>query len=122
MKRRAFAHDYTMLGIYHITIRVNGELGHPLGSVAGNAAAVDGAADAPHTILTPVGQMVERELLTSIHAHYPMVSVQEYVIMPEHLHALVIVQDRIVSGRGKILPLGQVIAGFKKGATGCIGK
>ena len=103
--------------MYHITIHVADGLGQPLGKVTGNLSAPDGTADAPHTALTPIGQMVEHELLHTIHAFYPMVTIQDYVIMPEHLHALMVVQDRILSRNGKVLTIGQVIAGFKQGCN-----
>ena len=117
MTRRAAAHDYTLPGIYHITLHVADGLGQPLGTVVGNLSAPDGSADAPRTALSPVGQMVEHELLHAIHAHYAMVTIQDYVIMPEHLHFLAIVQDRIVSKNGKIQPLGHVLSGFKQGCN-----
>ena len=117
MTRRAVAHDYTRTGIYHITLHVADGLWQPLGDVAGDAMALDGTPDAPRVDMTPVGQMVERELLHSIHEHYPMVIVDTYIIMPDHLHFILEVQDRIISKNGKLLPLGQVIAGFKKGCN-----
>lgn len=117
MTWRASAHDYTRAGVYHITIHVADGLGHPLGKVVGNLTAPDGTPDAPHTALTPIGQMVEHELLHTIHAYYPMTVVDTYTIMPEHLHFILVVQDRIVSQHGKIQSLGQVIAGFKKGCN-----
>ena len=66
--------------------------------------------------LTSVGAAIEHELLTAITAHYPMVTVDTYVIMPEHIHVILIVRDPIVSKNGHPTHLGQVIAGFK---TGC---
>ena len=117
MTRRAAAHDYTLPGIYHITLHVADGLGQPLGTVVGDLSAPDGSADAPRTALSPVGQMVEHELLHAIHAHYAMVTIQDYVIMPEHLHFLAIVQDRIVSKNGTIQPLGHVLSGFKQGCN-----
>ena len=117
MTRRAAAHDYTRPGIYHITLHVAEALGQPLGTVMGNLDAPDSSPDAPRTVLTPIGQMVEQQLLTAIHGHYSMISIQDYVIMPEHLHFLAEVQDFIISKNGKRLPLGQVIAGFKKGCN-----
>lgn len=117
LTQRALAHDYTRAGVYHITIHVADGLGQPLGKVTGNLSAPDGTADAPHTALTPIGQMVEHELLHTIHAFYPMVTIQDYVIMPEHLHALMVVQDRILSRNGNVRPIGQVISGFKQGCN-----
>ena len=117
MNRRSAAHDYTRSGIYHVTLHVADGLGQVLGTVLGSLSAPDGSADAPHTALSPIGQMVEQELTTSIHAHYPMVTVQDYVVMPEHLHFIVVVQGNLLSKHGKTMPLGQVIAGFKKGCN-----
>jgi hypothetical protein len=117
MTWRAAAHDYTRAGVYHITIRVADGLGQVLGKVAGDLSAPDGTPNAPHTALTPIGQMVEHELLHTIHALYPMIVVDTYTIMPEHLHFILDVQDEILSQRGKVQSLGQVIAGFKKGCN-----
>lgn len=117
MTRRAAAHDYSRTGIYHITLHVADGLGQVLGAIVGSLSAPDGCADAPHTALSPVGQMVEHELLTAIHAHYPMVTIQDYVIMPDHLHCLVAVEDRIISKNGTVRALGDVITGFKVGCN-----
>ena len=117
MTRRAAAHDYTRPGVYHITLHVADSLGQPFGAVVGDLSAPDGSANAPHVALSPVGQVVEHELLTAIHERYPMIHVQDYVVMPEHLHFLVEVTGIIISRNGKTMPLGQVIAGFKKGCN-----
>ena len=67
--------------------------------------------------LSAVGRMVQEELLGSISRHYPMLEVMEYVIMPEHLHFIVVVKRRIVNRQGRAAHLGQVIAGFKLGCN-----
>lgn len=117
MTRRAIAHDYTRAGLYHITLHVAEGMGRPFGEVTGDPQAAEGSADAPRVELTPIGQMVEHELLATIRAHYPMVEVQDHVVMPEHLHFLLAVTGGLVSRQGKRVPLGQVIAGFKKGCN-----
>ena len=117
MTRRAAAHDYSRPGLYHITMHVAEVLGQPLGAVVGDLSVPDGSADAPRTALSPIGQLVEQELLHSIHAHYPMAAVQDYVVMPDHLHFILAVQNKLVSKNGKTMTLGQVIAGFKKGCN-----
>lgn len=117
MNRRSTTHDYSLPGIYHITIRVEKSLHQPLGHVTGSLDAPDGTPDAPHVELTPVGEMVRHELQHGITAHYPMLAVQDYIIMPEHLHFLLVVQDKILSRNGKTLPVGQAIAGFKLGCN-----
>lgn len=117
MTRRAAAHDYTRPGIYHITMHVADCLGQPLGAVVGDLNAPDGSANAPRVALSAAGKMVEHELLTAITSRYPMIIIQDYVIMPEHLHFIAVVQKPIISQNGKHQPLGQIIAGFKKGCN-----
>lgn len=117
MTRRAAAHDYSRPGIYHITLHVAEGMGSPLGTVVGDPRAAAGTPEAPRVDLSPIGQRVEHELLTALSAHYPMVEVQDHIVMPDHLHALLVVKSVIMSRNGKRLPLGQVIAGFKKGCN-----
>lgn len=117
MTRRATAHDYSRPGTYHITLHVAEGWDSILGTVVGDPMAADGTPEAPRVGLSPVGQMVEHELLTAIHTRYPMVYVQDHIVMPDHLHALVRVTEPLVSASGKSTHLGQVIAGFKKGCN-----
>lgn len=111
MARRSAAHDYSRPGIYHVTLHVAEGMGQPLGAVESRE---DGTVGVK---LTAVGAAVERELLTAITAHYPMVAVDAYVVMPEHLHFILMVSGNIVSRNGRATHLGQVIAGFKKGCN-----
>ena len=117
MKRRSAAHDYSRSGIYHVTMSVARALRQPLGRMAGQLDKPDGDSDAPHVELSAVGRMVEEELLTSICRYYPMLEVQDYVIMPEHLHFLLVAHSNVVSQHGKSTHLGHVIAGFKQGCN-----
>ena len=55
--------------------------------------------------------------MNSIHSHYPMIEVHDHVVMPDHLHFIVVVKRNIVSANGRETHLGQVIAGFKKGCN-----
>ena len=117
MKRRSQAHDYSFMGVYHITINVARGLKQPLGRIGGQLCKPDGDSDAPHVDLSPVGRMVEEELRESIHRFYPMLEVQAYVVMPEHLHFLLVAHSDVVSQSGKLTHLGHVIAGFKYGCN-----
>ena len=117
MKRRSNSHDYSLYGTYHITISVADELRQPFGRIAGRLDRPDGDEEAPHVELSPIGRMVEEELRVSIHRYYPMLEVQEYVIMPEHMHFLLVAKSRVVSQSGKPTHLGHVIAGFKLGCN-----
>ena len=109
--------NYCWPGIYHITISVLERRQQPLGRIIGDASKPDGDPLAPRVLLSEVGKMVEHELLQSICAHYPMVEVQDYVVMPDHLHFIVNVHRTIISSNGRETHLGQVIAGFKKGCN-----
>ena len=115
MDRRSFIHDYSRHGIYHVTVKA--AAGEPFGRLEGNPLAPAGSAGAAHVVLSPAGRLVEQELLHSIHAHYPMVTVDSYVIMPDHLHFIAVVSAPIVSANGRRTHLGQVVAGFKKGCN-----
>ena len=117
MKRRCRAHDYSWKGCYHITISVAKGLHQPLGRMAGRLDKPDSDNDGPHVELTPIGRMVEQELRESIHRYYPMLEVVEYVVMPEHLHFLLVAHSNVVSQSGKATHLGHVIAGFKLGCN-----
>lgn len=117
MKRRSFAHNYSRPGYYHITISANNAYRQPFGFIAGQLDKADGDADAPHVVLSAVGQMVEEELLTSISLHYPMIEVLDHIVMPEHLHFILDVRGRVASKSGRSTHLGRVIAGFKYGCN-----
>jgi len=117
MGRRSDWKDYSLPGIYHITMRVDDEQVRPFGQVVGSLEAPAGSAEAPHVALTAVGEMVRHELQHAITAHYPMVEVQEHIVMPEHLHFIVQVHAAITSKSGRATHLGQVIAGFKAGCN-----
>ena len=120
MQRRMVTHNYALPGIYHITLHVAEGLSQSLqslGQVEGSLEQPDNTPGGPHVMLTPIGKMVREELITSITAHYPMVVIDAFIIMPEHLHVLFIVKEPIVSCNGRPTHLGQVIAGFKKGCN-----
>jgi len=117
MQRRMATHDYALPGFYHITLHVAKGMGQPLGQIQGSLEQTDDSPNAPHVAMPPVGNMVREELLTSITEHYKMISVDTYVIMPEHVHVLLKVTAPIVSSTGHPTHLGQVIAGFKKGCN-----
>lgn len=117
MKRRNHLHDYSRRGYYHITINVAKTLHQPLGHIVGQLDKQDGDDDAPHVALSPIGKMVEEELRVSIQRAYSMLEVQDYVVMPEHLHFLLVAHSDVVSQSGKPTHLGHVIAGFKLGCN-----
>ncbi len=117
MDRRSKHKQYGLPGTYHVTIKVNMVYRQALGRVVGDINAADGSPQAPHVELNEAGRMVEQELTTSITAHYPMIEIQDHVVMPDHVHCIVVVHRDIFSKNGVATHLGQVIAGFKKGCN-----
>ena len=105
MKRRCDGYDYEARQMYLITITVEGR--RPLlGRVVGNPEAEEGAQDAPHIELSPLGKEVEREWM-AIPLYHPEVKVLALQIMPDHLHSILFVKERMPQH------LGHIIKGFK---------
>jgi hypothetical protein len=117
MQRRSPGNNYTHPGIYHITITISDRKAQSLGRVIGDVQYPDGHPNAPRVELTAIGKMVEYELLHSISYHYPFIEVQDYIIMPEHMHFILNVKNSIISKNGRMTHLGQIIAGFKNGCN-----
>lgn len=107
MKRRSDFNDYTDRGIYMITMAIEGR--RPLlGRMEGNPDANEGS-DKPHVVLTELGRRV-RECWMMIPRFYPQIEVMRLCLMPDHLHGMLFVHERMERH------LGHVINGFK---TGC---
>lgn len=107
MKRRDDHHDYTGRRMYMITLEVEGR--RPLfGRIVGNALAERGSKDEPRVELSELGKAVESEWM-GIHGHYPQIEIMAVQMMPDHMHGILFVRDRLP------VHLGQVISGFKAG-------
>ena len=107
MKRRDDGHDYTERRMYMITIEVEGR--RPLfGRLKGNPLAQDGSGDEPDIELTALGKAVRDEWL-GIPRYFPQIEVMAVQMMPDHLHGILFVKERLP------VHLGQVISGFKAG-------
>ena len=117
MQRRSPGNNYRAPGLYHITINVHDRRHQSLSKIVGDVQYPDGHPDAPRVELTAIGKMVEYELLHSITHHYPFIEIQDYVVMPEHIHFIANVKNSIISKNGRQTHLGQVMAGFKNGCN-----
>ena len=107
MKRRDDHHDYTGRRMYMITLEVEGR--RPVfGRLEGDAFAPAGSADEPRIELSPLGTAVQSEWM-GIHGYYPQIEVMAVQMMPDHLHGILFVKERLP------VHLGQVISGFKAG-------
>ena len=72
MLRRRIGHDYSSRCVYLITMTTEGR--RPLlGTLAGNADAPAGSTDAPHIVLTPLGERVRQAWLDN-ERYYPGVT------------------------------------------------
>lgn len=106
MLRRCVDNDYTARRMYMITMVTEGR--RPLfGQVMGRSEAVEPSPEAPHVELSPLGAAVA-EIWQSISSHHPEVKVVALQMMPDHLHAILFVKERMEK------PLGKVLLGVKQ--------
>ena len=78
-------------GRYHVTLNTRGEA-PTCGFVVGNAEAADGSADAPRVVLTEVGKGVDAAW-KSVHDFHPCATLEAWIVIPEHTHALIRMQQ-----------------------------
>ena len=108
MLRRCIDHDYTDRMMYMVTMVTEGR--RPLfGVLRGHSDAVPGSPDAPRVELTPLGQRVHDEWW-GIPNYYPQVEIIALQMMPDHLHGILFVKEKMDKD------LNRIIRGFK---TGC---
>ena len=101
MLRRCVDNDYTARRMYMITMVTEGR--RPLfGQVMGRSEAVETSPEAPHIELSPLGATVA-EIWQSISSHHPEVKVVALQMMPDHLHAILFVKERMEKSLGKVL-------------------
>lgn len=85
---RLAGYDYSRAGVYFLTICTKGRICclseiRPVGG---------GALDAPRVMLRPWGVIVE-EWIEECRKAYSYMSVEKYVIMPNHIHILLSLRD-----------------------------
>ena len=106
MQRRCVDNDYTARRMYMITMVTEGR--KPLfGKVIGRSDAVEPSPDVPHIELSPLGATVA-EIWQTIGNHHPEVKVVTLQMMPNHLHAILFVREKMEK------PLGKVLLGVKQ--------
>ena len=88
-------YDYSQTGGYFITFCTENRA--PL---LGNIVVGGGVLDAPQVELTEYGRITEK-YIQNISVAYPHISVENYVIMPNHVHLLLVVGD---GGQGAARP------------------
>ena len=85
--------DYSTPGAYFITLCTQ-DRKNLLGKVVGG-----GALDAPQVALSPIGIIADKYIRSS--SAIPGVTVDKYIIMPNHIHMLLFVSDTSSSGTSK---------------------
>jgi len=106
MKRRCEEKDYTERGLYMVTLAIEGRRSL-LGTLEGNPDIREGE-DSPRVMLSPLGQAVARSW-QAIPQYYPQIEPIKLCIMPDHIHGILFVKEKIERH------LGHVINGFKTG-------
>ena len=104
MKRRRVGHDYQSRCIYMITLVVK-ERRPLLGSLTGNGETTPAIVEP-----SPLGQAVIQSLI-NLPKFYPQIAIWTFQLMPDHLHFIAFVKERIP------VHLGKVINGFKVGCN-----
>ncbi len=104
MKRRRVGHDYQSRCIYMITLVVK-ERRPLLGSLTGNGERTPAIVEP-----SPLGQAVIQSLI-NLPKFYPQIAIWTFQLMPDHLHFIAFVKERIP------VHLGKVINGFKVGCN-----
>ena len=106
MLRRCVGHDYTNRQIYMITMVTEGR--RPLfGQVVGRSEVAAGSPDEPRMELSALGQRVADEWCATT-SHHPEVEVLALQMMPDHLHGILFVREKMEQ------PLGMALRGFKQ--------
>ena len=101
-------YDYSSPGAYFITICT-----HNRECLLSNIIVGEGLCALPQNILTPIGNEIKKSI-QYINDNYIGVKIEKYVIMPNHIHLIVILGD--AGGRGNP-PLQQVIGQLKSYIT-----
>ena len=85
-RNRLKDYDYASGGAYFVTICT-----HERRSVLSRVTVGEGLAP-PAAALTPVGRIVEEQIL-SLADRYPAVAIDKYVVMPNHIHLIVSIRE-----------------------------
>lgn len=108
---RLKGYDYSQPGAYFVTLCVR-DRECALGDVS------DG-----EVMLSDFGQ-IARDFWSQVPAHFPNVSIDTFIVMPNHVHAIVVIHDPDrCTGRGEVTSplrrptLGQIVAYYKYQTT-----
>ena len=86
-------YDYSTPGAYFVTICTQGKQ-KILSTIVGG-----GAFDAPIVTLTKIGEVARKYILSG--NRIPGVTVDKFVIMPNHIHLILVIEETAVSGTSR---------------------
>ncbi len=99
-------YDYSLCGAYFLTICVK-DMYCLLSDIVGS-----GAPDAPQVCLKEYGEVIEKEI-TKMNGIYENIKTEKYVIMPNHVHLLVIINNSEYDGASRApLPTNSLISKY----------
>ena len=110
-------YDYSQAGVYFITICTQGrqEILSEIDAPCDDDTETVGRGLAPAAVrLTDCGRLVEHELI-ALTERYPSVTIEKYVIMPNHFHGLICLGE--TAGASPRPTLMQVLGAFKSLTT-----
>ena len=104
---RLKGYDYSTPGAYFITICVK-DRKHLLSEIVGT-----GVPDGPENRLKPYGEVAER-YLNSMCDFYNDIKIEKYVIMPNHIHMIILITEKRESGGppGTSVPTNATVSQF----------
>lgn len=109
MHRRNENNDYHARRIYMITMTISGR--RPiLGHIEGSTSAHRATPQYPHLVSSHLGQAVQ-DCWFAIPKFYPEIEIITFQLMPDHIHGILFVKERMENH------LGKAIAGFKAGCN-----
>lgn len=93
MNRRAFCHDYASRCFYLLTMtKARGIPDFSL--VTGNPKVPRQSPEGPKTVLLTPGEAI-KAAISGFRREYPMITIMRHVIMPDHIHLVVYVRERL---------------------------
>ncbi len=98
---RAFFHDYHSRCIYHITMTKAS--GAPLFS------SLTGGIENTKVVLTPLGEVIQTAIY-ELPKRQPALKILQYIIMPDHIHMLIFVTERIPKALGSYISMLKIIS------------
>ena len=106
-------YDYSQNGYYFITICTHNKQ-KTLCDIVGEGLAL------PLINLSPIGLIAERELL-NVTMHYSNVIIDKYVIMPNHIHLIIRISERINPFPTKKFDISNIVGKYKAAVTRKVG-